>query len=244
LLIWVVGCAVGFAAYRWITPPHIATSGGLRIVSGYSLVMGMAFGTILTGCGLLAHRRWQGDTSSPSRAGHWLLLLGLAAVPADIAAIVAYNCRAAHDPSFRMTAYLAQFEIGGRGTWPAMYHQAVGWTVGAIAVLGFLCALRRRLQRHWLAVFVVSALASATLAVGHVIALSLAFLAVDARSLTRLLVHVYAGFLILGALAILSAIAWDWRSGVPGDGVHRLGLETWLAIAAIQLVMYSLYLKL
>ena len=57
LLIWVVGCAVGFAAYRWITPPHIGIFRGLAIVSGYSLAMGMAFGTILTGCGLLAYRR-------------------------------------------------------------------------------------------------------------------------------------------------------------------------------------------
>jgi hypothetical protein len=202
----------------------------------------MAFGTILAGCGLLAYRRWQGDTCYPSRAGHWLLLLGLAAATADGAAIVAYDYRAVQDPSFRITAYLAQFEIGGRGTWPAMYHQAVGWGVGAMAALGFLWALRRRLQRPWLAVFLVSSLASAILAVGHIISLSLALHAVNPRSLTRVLVHVYAGSILLGALAILWAIVRDGRSGIPTDGLHRLGLGAWLAIAAIQMVMYLLYL--
>src|SRR5262249_31295921 len=65
----------------------IMTPRGRAIVTGYSLAMGTAFGTILTGCGLLAYRRWKGDTFYPSRAGHWLLLLGLAAAPADVTAV-------------------------------------------------------------------------------------------------------------------------------------------------------------
>ena len=59
-----------------------------------------------------------------------------------------------------------------------------------------------------------------------------------------LLVHVYAGAVVLGAITLLAAIAGDRRSGAPGDGLHRLGLGVWLAIAAIQTGMYFLYLGL
>ena len=72
LLIWVVGCALGFAAYRSITPLNVWPPIWRTIVMSYSLAMGTAFGTILTGCGLLAYRRWRGGTSCQPRAGHWL----------------------------------------------------------------------------------------------------------------------------------------------------------------------------
>ena len=91
LLVWVVGSAS--ASRLTVRSPRLALCWGPRgraFVAGYTPAMGMAFGTILTGCGLLAYRRWQGDTFYPSRAGHWLLLFGLAAAAADVAAVVAY----------------------------------------------------------------------------------------------------------------------------------------------------------
>ena len=60
--------------------------------------------------------------------------------------------------------------------------------------------------------------------------------------LNLLLVHAYAGSILVGALAIVWAIVRDRRSGDSADGLHRLGFGTWLAIAAIQMVMYLLYL--
>jgi hypothetical protein len=246
LLIWVVGCAVGFAAYRSIAPPRFLLGPrGLAFVAGYSLAMGMAFGTILTGCGLLAYRRWRGDTSCPSRAGHWLLLFGLAAAAADVAAVAAFQYQVMQDPDFLTypnTPYLAQFVSGPPGFSPMLYHHAVGWGVGALAALGFLRALRDRLERHWLAVFLVFFIVSATLAVAHTTSLILSHYPVDTRRLNRLLVHPYAGSVVLGALAILSAVAKDRRSSGPGDGLHRLGVGAWLAIAAIQMVMYCLFM--
>jgi hypothetical protein len=128
LLIWIVGCAVGFSAYRSITPsPADLTPSGLVIVTGYNLAMGTAFGTILTGCALLAYRRWRGDRAYPSRAGHWLLIFGLAAAAADIAAVVAFWYRDPHDRHFPVSPYMAHFMHGGPSTWPSGYHQAVGW---------------------------------------------------------------------------------------------------------------------
>jgi hypothetical protein len=242
LLIWIVGCAVGFAAYRSITPPRIRTPRDLAIVTGYNLAMGTAFGTILTGCGLLAYRRWKGDLSYPSRAGHRLLLFGLAAAAAYVAAVEAYQYRAMQAPALPVGPYLAQFITGPPGFAPVMYHHAVGWGVGALAALGFLRALRDRLERHWLAVFHVFSLAGATLAIAHITSLVLGHYPVDTSGLNRLLVHVYAGSILVGALAILWAIVRDRRSGVPTDSLHRLGIGAWLAIAAIQMVMYLLYL--
>lgn len=60
------------------------------------------------------------------------------------------------------------------GFWPVIYHHAVGWGVGALASLRFLRALRDRLEQHWLAVFLVFFIVSATVAVVHINSLSLA----------------------------------------------------------------------
>lgn len=56
LVAWIVGCAVGFAAYRSMMPPWLPDVTPLRsrvLVSCYGLFMGTAFGTILTGSGLV-----------------------------------------------------------------------------------------------------------------------------------------------------------------------------------------------
>ncbi|AGA29961.1 hypothetical protein Sinac_5839 [Singulisphaera acidiphila DSM 18658] len=91
LTAWVLGCALGFAAYRGLMPPWpmpVKT----RILSGaYNLAMGSAFGTMLTGTGVLISRRLQGDQSYPGLPGHWLLIFGLAAALADVAAVVVFR---------------------------------------------------------------------------------------------------------------------------------------------------------
>jgi hypothetical protein len=245
LLIWVVGCAIGFAAYRSIMPDRLAMSRwpprGLAAVTVHSLAMGTAAGTILTGCGLMACRRRRGDTSYPSLAGHWLLLFGLAAAADDVAAVLAYRYWTVPDPSYPVNPYLAQFQPGGASTRPTFYHQMVGWSVGALAALGFLRAVRRRLPRRWVAVFFTFALVAAILGGGHIVVLVFAPRLVD-PPLNRFFVHAYAGAVLLGAVAIVSAVDKDRRSAAPADGPHRLGVGAWLVIAAIQLVLYGVYL--
>jgi hypothetical protein len=78
LLLWVVGCAVGFAVMRAIVPADLATGQQRMMLLSSNIVWGTALGTVLTGCGLMAYRRWRGDARYPSRAGHWLLLRNLA----------------------------------------------------------------------------------------------------------------------------------------------------------------------
>jgi hypothetical protein len=242
LLVWVVGCAVGFAAYHSIAPPlALLAPRGRTFVAGYTPAMGMAFGTILTGCGVLVYRRWRGDTSYPSRAGHWLLLFGLAAAAADIAAVVAYNHRAVRDPYLSITPFLIQFN-GRNAPWPSMYHQTVGWGLGTMISLGFLLAVRRRLERHWCAVFFVFFLAAAILAAGQINTLVQAHLGINPLSSIHTLTRVYAGCVLLGGITILRAVAGDRRSGTIGDGLHRLGVGAWLTITAIQMTMYGLFI--
>lgn len=242
LVTWIVGCAVGFAAYRSIAPPpELLNPLGLSIEMGYNLAMGMAFGTLLSGCALLAHRRWEGVNRDPPRPGHWLLILGLAAAVADGAAIAAYRHWAVPDPWYPVTPYLAHFNVGGASTGPSMYHQAVGWGLGTVIALVAHLAPRHRLERRWRAVFLVFFLAGAILAVGHIVELAVGP-RVGPCDLNFLMVHIYAGCVLAGALAILAALLGDRRAGTPGDGLHRLGVAAWLAIAATQLAMYGLYL--
>jgi hypothetical protein len=245
LLAWVVGCAVGFAAYRSIMPDRLTMSRWWprwqAIAAGHSLAMGTAAGTILTGCCLMAYRRRRGDPSYPSLAGHWLLLFGLAAAAADVAAVLAYRFWTVPDPSYPVSPYLAQFQPGGASTGPTFYHQTVGWSAGALAALGFLWAVRRRLPRRWIAVFFTFALAAAILGGGHLVVLVFAPRLVG-PPLNRFFVHAYAGAVLLGAVAIVSAVDKDRRSGAPTDGPHRLGVGAWLLIAVIQLILYGVYL--
>lgn len=245
LLVGIVGCAVGFAAYRSIAPsPRMVAHSGraMAIITGYSLAMGTAFGSILTGCALMAGRRWRGDVGYPSRPGHWLLAFALASAAADVAAVVAFNRQAAREPAIPVTALLAQFMPGPEGFSPALHHHAVGWGVGAIIALGFLRALRRRLERRWVAVFLVFSIAGATLAAAHITCLILSQYPVRTRPLADLIVHAYAVAVIVGAAAIVAATLGDRRAGASGDGLHRLGVGAWLAIAAIQVLMYAIYL--
>jgi hypothetical protein len=94
-------------------------------------------GTILTGCGLLAYRWRAGDPRYPSLAGHWLLLFGLAAASADIAAVAAFERSKLKDPAYPLTPLLAQFIPNDLSYAPLGFHQAVGWSVGAMASFEF-----------------------------------------------------------------------------------------------------------
>jgi hypothetical protein len=110
-----------------------------------------------------------------------------------------------------------------------------------MASLGFLMALRRRLPRHWLAVFATFMIVSAVQAVGHIPFLIPALHRLAGVALNELLGHAYAGSVLLGILAILWALTRDWRSDAPADGLHRLGIGAWLTIGLVQMFIYCLF---
>ena len=203
LLLWVIGCAIGFAERRSLTPTDLLTDRVRVMVFSSNVAWGMALGTIFTGCALLAYRRWRGDTDYPSRAGHWLLLRGLAV-----------------DATWSASTY-SRLSLSVRGSIVLMVDLAFFW------------GLRRRLPRHWVAVFLVSSILAGIRAVG--------FMAFDHSyhpAVAMTLRHIGAGSVLLDALVILRAIGRDRRSGVPTDGLHRLGIVTVLALDVLSAIFY------
>ena len=246
LLLWTLGCALGFTAYRGLVfDPNPRFQ---AVFVGYNLAMGIAFGTILTGSGLLVWRRWQGNASYPLLPGHWLLLFGLAAALANGVAIIVYDYRARQDPSFMpKTAFLAQFREADVPSTPGFLHQTVGWGLGAAAALGFSWHLHRRLRRSWVLVFLTAFVTCATVSGGRAISM-VRWLVWNRRveyfAWCRLSVQLYAGFMLLGAMAILAALAWDIRCRARTDALHRLGIAVWLGIIVVQIFTYYVYFHL
>jgi hypothetical protein len=251
LLFWTVASALGFAAYRGITPT-LGPGASWGLLGVYDSVMGRALGTILTGVGIMAYRRWRDGRSYPSLPGHWLLIFGLAAALANGVAIAVFNflTRLYYPPSkwppgtiYLPRVLLVQFLISEHPDLIGVYHQAVGWGMGAAAALALSWHLRRRLSRPWLSVFVVFGLAAATLSAGHVQSLIRVQFSPTLRPISYWCLqsaHVYARFILLGTFVMVAALAWDVRSRARVDGLHWAGVATWLVTAALQYAMYGL----
>ncbi len=137
LMIWVVGLAIGLAQARLSLSRDDPDARSRTIAIVGSLAFAVALGTNLAGCGLLAYRHWKGDTSCPSRAGHWLMIRALA-------------------------SYVAILPF--RWAWPGMYLPAYQWIL-LLVNLGFLWHLRHRLPSRWVAVFLASAIMAALQAI-------------------------------------------------------------------------------
>lgn len=90
LLWWTAASAMGFAAYDGITPKRFLRDRADFFVV-YDSVMGLVLGTILTGAGIMAYRRWCGGMPYPFLPGQWLLILGLAGDLANGVAIGAFD---------------------------------------------------------------------------------------------------------------------------------------------------------
>jgi hypothetical protein len=184
----------------------------------YNLVMGVAFGTLLTAAGVLAYRWGRGTKSYPLLPGHWLLLFGVAAALADGVAVVVFRCLAAawFPPDAYLTVYWLPHRLARGGPdLPAMFHQCVGWGLGTVAALGFLGFLRRRLGWPWLVVFATISLAAGTLAAGAIVSTVNAYGPTGwsgPRGRYRCAIHFYAGFALICGLAIVVASAHDVRN--------------------------------
>ena len=149
LLVWTLGCAVGFAAYGWLTPPWPMPPKTQFLSGAYNLLMGVALGTLLAGAGVLAYRRGRGDRSYPSLPGHWLLLFGIGAALADGVAVVVFRCLIAawFPPDNHLTVYWLAYRLALNGPdLPGMFHQCVGWGLGTVIVLAFLWRLKRPVE--------------------------------------------------------------------------------------------------
>ncbi len=249
LLWWTAASAMGFAAYDGITPKRFLRDRADFFVV-YDSVMGLVLGTILTGAGIMAYRRWCGGMPYPFLPGQWLLILGLAGDLANGVAIGAfdflirlYDPRSKRAPDTDYPVLFIQFNISREPYLIGVYHQAIGWGIGAAAALALTWHLRRRLSRPWLSVFLAFGLAVATLSAGHVHSLIRVHYSASLRPIDfwcRHSAHIYAMFVLLGTSVMLAAVAWDVRSRARVDGLHWTGVATWLVIAALQYATYWL----
>jgi hypothetical protein len=249
MMAWIFGCGLGLAAYR-VLSPWWTMHGAMGILSGvYDLVMGTALGTILTGSGLLAYRRARGDRSYPGLPGHWLLLFGLAAAMANAAAVLVFRTLLAawYPPGVYLSAYWLPYRMARNGPDLAgMYSQCVGWGLGAAAALGFCWHIRGHVRRPWLVIFLLFLLTSVMLAAGSIGVTVLAYGPSGwgpARVWYRYAIHAYAGSIVLGGLAVLAAVARDRSSRRPADGLHWAGVAAWMAIGAMQLIIYVIIMR-
>lgn len=247
LLGWVAGCAVGIAVCR---ASHPRFNERFRPVGDPAdLVMGVAFGTCLTGVGLMILRRRRGErTDGDTPPGRWLLVLGVVGAAADRAGEAAYDGVAtfvlhlAPDSGAYPPPCLVMFRMGYSPGLLDPVHQAVAWSLGGLAAVATAASLRRRLRGLWLVVFLIFAASAFYLASGS--ALALADLHRGRGTATLLLwskrvVHDYARLVVACLVALAAAVAWDGARRWPTDGLHWAGVGAWAAIGAIQLVLYA-----
>lgn len=249
------GCAVGFAFYHNLLPTPVAgrpRSPSLW-VSFYGLAMGSAMGVILTGVGIMAVRRRRGDASYPTCGGHWLLLFGLASACANVVAVVVFALlvrfyeapeRWPAESIYLPHVYMIHLRMKRAPNLLGVYHQAVGWGLGTALALAFGWWVRRRLSPPWVALFAVFAVASATLAAGHLRSLILfrrTSLLVSINAWCVRAPGVFATFLEIAVVVLISAVVWDARCRAKTDRLHWAGVSAWLAIAGIQYLTYRLF---
>jgi hypothetical protein len=218
----------------------------MRILSGtYNLLMGVAFGTLLAGSGVLAYYRGQGNRSYPSLPGHWLLLFGMAAALADGVAVVVFRSLAAawFSPGDYITVYWLAYRMARNPNLPGMFHQCVGWGLGSVLALAFFWGLKRRLSWPWRAVFLAFFLTAGVLAAGAIVSTISAYGPSGWSGPLlwyRQAIHLYAGFVVLCTALILLAVLRDRFSGILADGLHWTGVAAWLTIAVAQGTLYAI----
>jgi hypothetical protein len=216
----------------------------MRILSGaYNLLMGVAFGTLLAGSGVLAYRRGQGNRSYPSLPGHWLLLFGIAAALADGVAVVVFRSLVAawSSPGNYLSVYWLAYRMARNPNLPGMFHQCIGWGLGSVFALAFLWGLKRQLSWPWCAVFLAFFLTAGVLEAGAIVSTISAYGPSGWSGPIvwyRQAIHLYAGFIVLCTALILLAIVRDRFSGLSADGLHWTGVGAWLMIALAQGTLY------
>jgi hypothetical protein len=237
----IAGCALGLVAYRALTPRLNARYRPLGQI--YGLVMGTVAGPLFAGGIVLARRRLRGDSTVMSEPGHWLVVLGLAAVLANAAAIAAYYgwylavlpAEAASQPP-----YWVPFHVAWAHSMPEMIHQAVGWGLGAVASVALCWATWRRVRWYWWLIFLAITVGSMILAAGHITACF--FLWGRTATITWCIraAHLYGKMIAVCLTLLVIAVVCDARQGRRYDALHWTGIATWLVIALMQLATYFL----
>jgi hypothetical protein len=231
LVLWIGGCAVGFAFYAHLT---FRVQPQYRLLSlVYNLVMGTVMGTTLTGAAQLRARSARGDATAFAYPGHWLLVLGSAVVVIDVLFTSALSTSGSTGTA---GAYWVVIEQAFAPRIDVAAHQAATWGFGMVATVVVLGLAGKRLSWAWRGLFAAYVLAAAYMTTTALIAMVQGVRALLAWS--SRLPHNHAWILGCGA-ALLVLIALIPSRHRAGDGLHWLAFAMFLATAAIQLVLYK-----
>jgi len=243
LLLWTCGVAAGVRCYLpllsdlqdWVLPLGYL----------YTLVMGSAIGTFATGAVEIADQRYRRRQRYPRLPGHWLLLLGFAAVLAGGATITydAIRLTALSNPQPWLSTDWSHVYDGGLKHGLALEHQTIGWGLGSIVALTFMASIRGGVSRCWGRVFALFFAASLILFGGYLVTL-LRHMGLDTRDgwlwvwflvWCRRSGEVLAWLFAICGAGMLCAVVDDVRRRAPSDWLHWTGIGAWLAVAAIQI---------
>ncbi len=254
LLAWTLATAVGIRVYQLI-PPILGNKFGY-LPQVYVCVMGFALGTLAVGCTFLflTHRvrntNWQ--------PGHWMLMLGVASAISNGIAIGVVAAYISPDSSYRLKdVHLAQFTMfayGPHSFW--LVQQSVAWGLGTVAAVFWFRQLRRRVTIPWSVVAFLFVATAATIFSGNLVALFRMKFTVSTGPFVASPIfdswlfwwlrwwclrsgHVFATSVVACSIAILLAITCDVSRCLRRDWLHWMGVGTWLVVATIQLITFS-----
>jgi hypothetical protein len=235
----IAGCALGLVAYRALTPRLNARYRPLGQV--YTLVMGTVAGPLFAGGLVLARRRLRGDSTVVPQPGHWLVLLGLAAVLANAGAIAAYYGWYFHvlpAEAGSRPPHWVPFHAAWAPSMPELIHQAVGWGLGTIASVLLCRATWGQIRWYWWSIFLAIAGGATILAAGNITACLFLWGRTATVTWCGHAAHLYGKMIAVCLALLITAVACDARQGRRGDALHWTGIAIWLVVAPMQLATY------
>lgn len=241
LMALLASCTLAIVFYRSMTPSY--GPGYDRFLMAYDLVMGSITGAVVTAGLVLLGRWWRREPGALSRPGHWLILLGLSAVAADIAAMLAYYSWVHIHEGLRpgqQPPYLVAFDIAWQPQVPGLYHQAVGWGFAAAAGIALSVSTWSRLGRRWAAFFLAFAAGSAAMSAMSVTTLMDPWSTLGRPKQAALM---YADLLAVWSSLLVLGLAIDARDRPrrSPDGLHATGVGSFLGAGLIQVIAYVGY---
>jgi len=198
----------------------------------YNLVMALAMGTTLAGLAALQRRKVQGDLLAFTAPGHWLLVLGGAAVFIDVLFAMVLP---SPDLNRGSEAYWLIFSAAHAPFLDALTHQAATWGLGMVAAAVVLHLAWGWLSWPWRGLFASFSLGAAIFPITATTALSGGSPAQIAWC--HRLPHSYAALILAWLILLLLTAALNHRRQ-PGDMLHWLGVAVCVVVAAMQLATY------
>ena len=217
-----------FSVYQKLTPGY--GSPELRLLANvYNGAMAASFGIAVAGAIAGYSRGILEEYPFPVYPGHWLLLLGAAAVAINtVATMLVYTVLGVeHARGLHWEPALAYYEL------PSRMHHASSLGVGAIVCIGAARLAQRQLNSAWTWLLILYGLLATALAAWN----ALPFF-VDVNIGGRWwwnLSSIHVGCISAGLIMLERCVMRDLRGGFRYDKLHWVGIIITATLAIIQI---------